>query len=215
MTQATRQQVRDMYGFLEDMRERKYHPGDAKITDDRITAVLRDMSDPNGLMDAVIAKITRPDMGFDEFESISNLEEKASYNVFDTLRAIMLPSNYDVSHAIACSYKQDVPRLFEQLAIQIHPTADRAGAYRIAASVSYLEGDSAVRCKHFADMLFRVRPEDEMLKNLSAALIHGIGPERTTDPDGLVSERAYGQLQHADEDNGLDDTVADHAQAIR
>lgn len=44
MTQATRQQVRDMYGFLEDMRERKYHPGDAKITDDRITAVLRDMS---------------------------------------------------------------------------------------------------------------------------------------------------------------------------
>lgn len=146
MTQATRQQVRDMYGFLEDMRERKYHPGDAKITDDRITAVLRDMSDPNGLMDAVIAKITRPDMGFDEFESISNLEEKASYNVFDTLRAIMLPSNYDVSHAIACSYKQDVPRLFEQLAIQIHPTADRAGAYRIAASAgsSFVSAFSSV-----------------------------------------------------------------------
>ena len=85
------------------------------------------MAEPNGLTDAVIAKIIRPDMGFDEFESIADLEEKASYDVFDTLRAIMLPSGYDVSHAMARAFKQDIPRLFEQFAILIHPASERAG----------------------------------------------------------------------------------------
>lgn len=127
MAQATRQQVRNMHGLIETMKEREYVPGESKITDDRITDTLRGMAEPNGLTDAVIAKIIRPDMGFDEFESIADLEEKASYDVFDTLRAIMLPSGYDVSHAMARAFKQDIPRLFEQFAILIHPASERAG----------------------------------------------------------------------------------------
>ena len=210
MAQATRQQVRNMHGLIETMKEREYVPGESKITDDRITDALRGMAEPNGLTDAVIAKIIRPDMGFDEFESIAGLEEKASYDVFDTLRAIMLPSGYDVSHAMARAFKQDIPRLFEQFAILIHPASERAGAYLIAATISYLEGDPTIRCKHFADMLFRVKPEDEMLRNLSTALIHGVEPDRPSgieDPSNIRNQRM---------DNAtLGATAAESATAIR
>lgn len=174
MAQTTQQQIQTMFDLIETLKERKYLPGESKISDDRITDALRTMVEPNGLMDATIAKVLRPDMSGEEFEAVAMLDEEASYGLFDTYRAIMMPSDYDVSHAIACAFKQDIPRLFSDFALQIHPTSDRAGAYRIAATVSYMEGDPAARCKHFADQLYRVKPEDEMLRNLSVALIHGI-----------------------------------------
>ena len=179
MAQTTRQQIQTMFDLIETLKERKYLPGESKISDDRITDALRTMVEPNGLMDATIAKVLRPDMSGEEFEAVAMLDEEASYGLFDTYRAIMMPSDYDVSHAIACAFKQDIPRLFSDFALQIHPTSDRAGAYRIAATVSYMEGDPAARCKHFADQLYRVKPEDEMLRTLSVALIHGIEPART------------------------------------
>lgn len=179
MAQTTRQQIQTMFDLIETLKERKYLPGESKISDDRITDALRTMVEPNGLMDATIAKVLRPDMSGEEFEAVAMLDEEASYGLFDTYRAIMMPSDYDVSHAIACAFKQDIPRLFSDFALQIHPTSDRAGAYRIAATVSYMEGDPAARCKHFADQLYRVKPEDEMLRNLSVALIHGIRAGRT------------------------------------
>lgn len=184
MAQTTRQQIQTMFDLIETLKERKYLPGESKISDDRITDALRTMVEPNGLMDATIAKVLRPDMSGEEFEAVAMLDEEASYGLFDTYRAIMMPSDYDVSHAIACAFKQDIPRLFSDFALQIHPTSDRAGAYRIAATVSYMEGDPAARCKHFADQLYRVKPEDEMLRNLSVALIHGIEPARTAGADG-------------------------------
>lgn len=215
MAQATQRQIKDMYALLETMKERRYRPGDSKIADDRITDALRGMVEPNGLTDAVIAKITRPDMGFDEFEAVCGLDEEASYGLFDTLRAIMLDPDHDVSHAIACAFRQDIPRLFERFAIQIHPMAERAGAYRIAASISYLEGDSAARCKHFADMLFRVKPEDEMLRNLSAAMIHGIEPGHMAESDGLAVERDRIRSQRDDGPSTFGADDADHAAPVR
>lgn len=187
---STTQQQTTMFDFIETLKDRRYTPGESRISDDRVTDVLRTMVEPTGLMDATIAKILRPDMERDEFAAIARFDKEASNGVFNTFHAIMLPSDYDVSHAIACAFQQDIPRLFSDLALQIHPTADRAGAYRIAATVSYMEGDSAARCKHFADQLFRVKPEDEMLRNLSTALIHGVEPARMAESDGLVSERA-------------------------
>ena len=77
-----------------------------------------------------------------------------------------------------------------------------AGAYRIAATVSYMEGDPAARCKHFADQLYRVKPEDEMLRNLSVALIHGIEPARTAGADGIAAERERVQAQREQTDAG-------------
>ena len=181
MTQATRQQVEDMYGLFEDMKASRYCTGVSRIADDCVVSALRGMVEPNGLMDAVIVKITRPDTPFEDFDAIAALDGRSTWNVFENLHSIMLPSDYDVSHAIARSFLQDIPALFEDFACLIQPSADRAGAYRIAASISYLEGDSAARCKHFADLLFRVKPEDEMLRNLSAATASNrtIGPERT------------------------------------
>ena len=133
MAQTTRQQIQTMFDLIETLKERKYLPGESKISDDRITDALRTMVEPNGLMDATIAKVLRPDMSGEEFEAVAMLDEEASYGLFDTYRAIMMPSDYDVSHAIACAFKQDIPRLFSDFALQIHPTSDRAGAYRIAA----------------------------------------------------------------------------------
>ena len=195
MAQTTRQQIQTMFDLIETLKERKYLPGESKISDDRITDALRTMVEPNGLMDATIAKVLRPDMSGEEFEAVAMLDEEASYGLFDTYRAIMMPSDYDVSHAIACAFKQDIPRLFSDFALQIHPTSDRAGAYRIAATVSYMEGDPAARCKHFADQLYRVKPEDEMLRNLSVAMIHGIEPARTAGADGIAAERERVQAQ--------------------
>lgn len=189
MTQATRQQVEDMYGLFEDMKASRYCTGVSRIADDCVVSALRGMVEPNGLMDAVIVKITRPDTPFEDFDAIAALDGRSTWNVFENLHSIMLPSDYDVSHAIARSFLQDIPALFEDFACLIQPSADRAGAYRIAASISYLEGDSAARCKHFADLLFRVKPEDEMLRNLSAALIHGIEPNHRTGTDGPDGER--------------------------
>lgn len=146
MTQATRQQVEDMYGLLEDMKASRYRTGVSRIADDRVVSALRGMVEPNGLMDAVIVKITRPDTPFEDFDVIAALDGRSTWNVFENLRSIMLPSDYDVSHAIARSFLQDIPALFEDFACLIQPSADRAGAYRIAASISYLEGDSAARC---------------------------------------------------------------------
>lgn len=60
MTQATRQQIKDMYGLLEDMKASRYRTGVSRIVDDRVVSALRGMVEPNGLMDAVIVKITRP-----------------------------------------------------------------------------------------------------------------------------------------------------------
>ena len=193
MAQTTRQQIQTMFDLIETLKERKYLPGESKISDDRITDALRTMVEPNGLMDATIAKVLRPDMSGEEFEAVAML---------DTYRAIMMPSDYDVSHAIACAFKQDIPRLFSDFALQIHPTSDRAGAYRIAATVSYMEGDPAARCKHFADQLYRVKPEDEMLRNLSVALIHGIEPARTAGADGIAAERERVQAQREQTDAG-------------
>ena len=191
---STTQQQTTMFDFIETLKDRRYTPGESRISDDRVTDVLRTMVEPTGLMDATIAKILRPDMERDEFAAIARFDKEASNGVFNTFHAIMLPSDYDVSHAIACAFKQDIPRLFSDLALQIHPTADRAGAYRIAATVSYMEGDSAARCKHFADQLFRVKPEDEMLRNLSTALIHGVEPARIElpFPDTAVTPRTRG-----------------------
>lgn len=202
MAQTTRQQIQTMFDLIETLKERKYLPGESKISDDRITDALRTMVEPNGLMDATIAKVLRPDMSGEEFEAVAMLDEEASYGLFDTYRAIMMPSDYDVSHAIACAFKQDIPRLFSDFALQIHPTSDRAGAYRIAATVSYMEEDPAARCKHFADQLYRVKPEDEMLRNLSVALIHGIEPARTAGADGIAAERERIQAQREQTDAG-------------
>ncbi|WP_287068216.1 hypothetical protein [Bifidobacterium sp.] len=149
MAQTTRQQIQTMFDLIETLKERKYLPGESKISDDRITDALRTMVEPNGLMDATIAKVLRPDMSGEEFEAVAMLDEEASYGLFDTYRAIMMPSDYDVSHAIACAFKQDIPRLFSDFALQIHPTSDRAGAYRIAATVSYMERGSCGQMQAF------------------------------------------------------------------
>lgn len=119
MTQATRQQVEDMYGLLEDMKASRYRTGVSRIADDRVVSALRGMVEPNGLMDAVIVKITRPDTPFEDFDAIAALDGRSTWNVFENLRSIMLPSDYDVSHAIACSFLQDIPALFEDFACLI------------------------------------------------------------------------------------------------
>lgn len=106
MAQTTRQQIQTMFDLIETLKERKYLPGESKISDDRITDALRTMVEPNGLMDATIAKVLRPDMSGEEFEAVAMLDEEASYGLFDTYRAIMMPSDYDVSHAIACAFSR-------------------------------------------------------------------------------------------------------------
>lgn len=88
MAQTTRQQIQTMFDLIETLKERKYLPGESKISDDRITDALRTMVEPNGLMDATIAKVLRPDMSGEEFEAVAMLDEEASYGLFDTYRAI-------------------------------------------------------------------------------------------------------------------------------
>ena len=61
---------------------------------------------------------------------------------------------------------------------------------------------SAQLKQHFADQLYRVKPEDEMLRNLSVALIHGIEPARTAGADGIAAERERVQAQREQTDAG-------------
>ncbi len=68
MAQTTRQQIQTMFDLIETLKERKYLPGESKISDDRITDALRTMVEPNGLMDATIAKVLRRDMSGEEFK---------------------------------------------------------------------------------------------------------------------------------------------------
>ena len=104
-------------------------------------------------MDATIAKVLRPDMSGEEFEAVAMLDEEASYGLFDTYRAIMMPSDYDVSHAIACAFKQDIPRLFSDFALQIHPTSDRAARTASRLPSAIWKGILRPDAKHFADQL--------------------------------------------------------------
>ena len=202
MAQTTRQQIQTMFDLIETLKERKYLPGESKISDDRITDALRTMVEPNGLMDATIAKVLRPDMSGEEFEAVAMLDEEASYGLFDTYRAIMMPSDYDVSHAIACAFKQDIPRLFSDFALQIHPTSDRAGAYRIAATVSYMEGGSCGQMQAFRRPAVPGQTRGRDAEDLSVALIHGIEPARTAGADGIAAERERIQAQREQTDAG-------------
>lgn len=64
------------------------------------------------------------------------------------------------------------------------------GALRVAAAISYLEGDPPALVKHFMDGLFHVAPTDPLRMNLSIALIDGICPAnvRQEHTDSLTRE---------------------------
>ncbi|OZG59260.1 hypothetical protein BLEM_2295 [Bifidobacterium lemurum] len=177
MPAPTQAQIDAMYSLFEDrLRHGKYVVGASAVSDDRIVDALRSMADDYALFDAVVTKITRPDLNKEGFDLIARREHPGPDVVYTVLEGVMRDAGYDVSHEMACAWHQDIPSLFEDLATRIHPRADRAGALRVAAAVSYLEGDPEIRVKHFADQLFHVRPEDELRLNVSIALQEDVRP---------------------------------------
>lgn len=158
--------------------------------DDRLRLAAITLNSDWGLFDATVMKATVPNLSREEFEVIARATGHGPDRVFAHLSRVFDDPSHDVYHQMATAWHQSVPHLFEDIADLVRPMSKSYGALRVAAAISYLEGDPPALVKHFMDGLFHVAPTDPLRMNLSIALIDGICPAnvRQEHTDSLTRE---------------------------
>lgn len=164
-----------IWDLFQRMRAGQVRTGENQLLDDRLRAAAIELNSDWGLFDATVMKATRPDLSRDEFDAILHATGQGPDQVFAHLSRVFDDPSHDVYHQMATAWHQSVPHLFEDIADLVRPMAESFGALRVAAAISYLEGDPPALVKHFMDGLFHVAPTDPLRMNLSIALIDGIG----------------------------------------
>lgn len=179
-----------MWDLFERMRAGQVRTKENQLLDDRLRAAAIVLNSDWCLFDATVMKATVPNLSREEFEVIARATGQGPDRVFAHLSRVFDDPSHDVYHQMATAWHQSVPHLFEDIADLVRPMSKSYGALRVAAAISYLEGDPPALVKHFMDGLFHVAPTDPLRMNLSIALIDGICPanvrqERT---DSLTRE---------------------------
>ena len=163
-----------MWDLFERMRTGQVRTKENQLLDDRLRLAAITLNSDWGLFDATVMKATGhgPD------------------RVFAHLSRVFDDPSHDVYHQMATAWHQSVTHLFEDIADLVRPMSKSYGALRVAAAISYLEGDPPALVKHFMDGLFHVAPTDPLRMNLSIALIDGICPAnvRPEHTDSLTRE---------------------------
>ena len=165
-----------IWDLFQRMRAGQVRTGENQLLDDRLRAAAIELNSDWGLFDATVMKATRPDLSRAEFDAILHATGQGPDQVFAHLSRVFDDPSHDVYHQMATAWHQSVPHLFEDIADLVRPMAESFGALRVAAAISYLEGDPPALVKHFMDGLFHVAPTDPLRMNLSIALIDGICP---------------------------------------
>lgn len=164
-----------IWSLFERMSTGQVRTRENQMLDDRLRLAAIALNSDWGLFDATVMKATQPDLTRNEFEAILHATEQGPDRVFAHLSRVFDDPSYDVYHQMATAWHQSVPHLFEDIADLVRPMAESFGALRVAAAISYLEGDPPALVKHFMDGLFHVAPTDPLRMNLSIALIDSIG----------------------------------------
>lgn len=157
--------------------------GQAPERDDAYAAACVAMTRDHALYDAVIAKFLDPRLERERFMLLADRRSldtrgqlEASDVMLDLMGKVMHRSGWNVREQANGYFNQDVPQVFSTLAQTIPERADRAGAYRAAAFMSWAQDDEALVFKTHLDRLWDVTPDDEMRRALSKAFAAGILP---------------------------------------
>ncbi len=173
-----------MWDLMEHtMRSERWRPGDDGDAQRRYRDACRAMSDDHALFDAVIAKIIDPGLDPERFTLLAERERldqrgqlQAAQVMAELADKVMYKAGWNVQRAVRAHYQRDVPRAFTELAAGIPESADRLGAYRVAAMASWLVNDPAMEFKAHLDRLWDAIGEDDMRTSLSRAFANALVP---------------------------------------
>lgn len=147
-----------MWDLFERMRTGQVRTKENQLLDDRLRLAAITLNSDWGLFDATVMKATVPNLSREEFEVIARATGHGPDRVFAHLSRVFDDPSHDVYHQMATAWHQSVPHLFEDIADLVRPMSKSYGALRVAAAISYLEGDPPALVKHFMDGLFHVAP---------------------------------------------------------
>lgn len=178
-----------VFDFLERLR-REHVDANAAAADGRLLTALQSMSDDHDLYDACCAKIVDPGTDRATFDLIASRDPHSLGIMLRYTDQVWQKAGHNVRDVLGREFHQDIPELFYELSLRLPEGRARVGALRVAAYISFHQGDPQAAVQYHLGHLFEAAPYDPEARNLDVAFRDRILPAWQTSPSTVLAQGA-------------------------